>query len=216
MSKQVIVGRTLTALVGWLAALPLYGAVSPRAQLENYLATTSTLEARFVQTLTDEQGEVIEVARGTLYLDRPGRFRWEYTSPYQQSIVADGETLWIYDRDLEQVTRRPLDGALTDTPAALLGNELDLDESFVVSEETGADGRPWLRLTSKSIDDENYSEFRLAFDADGLRAMKMTDNFGQQTLLEFSDERRNQKIDPDLFRFEPPPGVDVFDAGNAR
>jgi len=168
------------------------------------------------RTLTDEDGNILEIAEGSLYLHRPGRFRWEYRKPYEQSIIADGSVLWIYDPDLEQVTRRPLDGALSYTPAALLGNEMDLNENFLISEEGEANGLSWLLLTSRSVNDEHYNAFRLAFDEAGLRAMEMSDNFGQRTLLQFTDEHRNEKLDPSIFRFEPPLGVDVFDAASGR
>jgi len=203
-------------LIGWLLPWPLLAGESPRTQLEVYLADTTTLEASFVQTLTDEDGNILEIAEGSLYLHRPGRFRWEYRKPYEQSIIADGSVLWIYDPDLEQVTRRPLDGALSYTPAALLGNEMDLNENFLISEEGEANGLSWLLLTSRSVNDEHYNAFRLAFDEAGLRAMEMSDNFGQRTLLQFTDEHRNEKLDPSIFRFEPPLGVDVFDAASGR
>jgi outer membrane lipoprotein carrier protein len=204
-------GAPVTALILAAFLSPAPAAESAREFLQRYLKETETLEAAFVQTLLDETGEVLEVAEGAMYLQRPGRFRWDYRAPYEQSIIGDGETVWIYDPDLDQVTRQPMDEALADTPAALLGNEIDLDRAFDVTLESEQDDFRWIDLAPKAKD-QQFTAIRLAFDAEALARMELSDNFGQRTLIEFSEARRNQHVDPGLFDFTPPPGMDVIES----
>lgn len=186
-------------------------AAEGRARLDRYFTDFVTLQARFEQTLMDEKGKTMEQSRGRVYLWRPGRFRWEYEKPYQQSIVADGKKVWIYDKELEQVTIKRLDAALGNTPALLLNNKADIDRGFIIAEGGQAEGLTWLELKPKDKEPQ-YTGIRLGFDASALRLMELRDNFGQTTRIRFSDELRNSKFSQSLFVFTPPPGVDVLDA----
>lgn len=178
-------------------------------RLSRFLDGMKTMQADFIQTLTNARGELIEESRGKLWLSRPGRFRLQYTTPYEQIYVADGTNIWIYDRDLEQVTVKPQEDALGSTPALLLSSESPLDENFTIKEEGEHEGFQWLLLKPLSAD-SNFDYVRLALEGDLLRAMEMVDGFGQTTRLFLEPVVRNPQVDGERFRFTPPPGVDVI------
>jgi outer membrane lipoprotein carrier protein len=189
------------------AATPREG----RARLEQYLADFVTLRANFEQLLLNEKGATVETAKGMVYLRRPGRFRWDYQTPYVQTIVADGEKVWIYDQELSQVTVKPLQAAIGNTPALLLGGKVDIDKQFDVTELGQRAGLLWVGLKPRGQDNQYY-DIRLGFDGTVLRQMVLLDNLGQTTRIEFSGEQRNSELDPKLFIFTPPKGVDVINA----
>jgi outer membrane lipoprotein carrier protein len=180
------------------------------AQVDAYLAKLTTFEAGFAQTVRDRDGRIIEHATGTFSLSRPDRFRWDYRSPYEQTIVADGKRLWLYDRDLEQVTVRPLESGLGATPALLLSGASKVADAFAsIGIEPDARWK-WYRLQPKepSADFERVS---LAFDDRGrLAGMELQDKLGQVTAIDFSDVQVNAKLDGKLFEFTPPKGADVI------
>lgn len=193
----------------FLPALVLAG--EGRAHLEAYLADFNTLQAEFEQTLFDETGVSLEVSKGAVYLQRPSRFRWEYRTPYEQLIVGDGEQIWIYDEDLEQVTVKPMGSTVTDTPVLLLGGDTSIEEEFSVTELGKRGDLTWVGLHSRG-EENQYSDIRLGFDGPEMRVMELSDNFGQTTRIVFSLQRRNGPIAPSIFQFVPPAGVDVLDA----
>ena len=186
-----------------------------KTKLENYLNDTTTYEATFEQTLSSEAQGLQETSKGKFFLSRPGKFRWNYSEPYEQSIIADGEKIWIYDQDLEQVTVREMSEILADSPALLLSNEVAISEEFIVTlqPESKESGYEWFMLKPKS-DDKQYADIRLAFEETKLKEMELRDNFGQRTVIVFSNQKRNEKMDQKLFDFTPPEGVDVLDAGS--
>ncbi len=193
-----------------LAPLFAHAAVGEgQAHLERFLSQLVTMEAQFVQTLINPRGEMIEESRGTLWLSRPGKFRLHYTNPYEQLYVADGNKIWMYDRDLEQVTVKPQSDALGSTPALLLSTSEPLEKNFTFIELGAHEGFQWLELKPKAAD-SNFDYVRLALEGDVLRAMEMVDGFGQTTRLFFETVVRNPKLSADKFRFQPPPGVDVI------
>lgn len=175
---------------------------------DSYLQDLKTLRATFDQSLYDENSNSIEESKGTLYLQRPGRFRWEYTQPYPQTIVADGENVWVHDVELAQVTVKPMDEAVGDTPALILTSDKSVTESFDVRELGEADGVFWVELTPRSAE-ATFKMVRLGFDNDELRVMDLIDNFEQTTQVRLSDLSKNTQLDAALFSFTPPDGVDV-------
>lgn len=180
------------------------------AQLRAFLDTTRTLDARFTQLRVGEQGAGPERATGRLRLLRPGRFRWDYETPYSQLILADGERLWIYDPDLEQASVRPQDGALGNSPARLLSGGLDLDAHFSVIESDRRDqGLDWVELRPLSQDEE-FTQVRFGFAGGILESMVMSDGLGYTTNIEFNEIEINIDLDIDVFSFTPPPGVDLL------
>lgn len=183
-----------------------------KTTLENYLNAIKTFEAEFEQSLISDANGIQEVSKGKFYLSRPGKFRWEYSEPYEQSIIADGENIWIYDKDLEQVTVREMTEILADSPALLLSNEVAISKEFIVTQMPATDakkGQEWFILKPKN-QDKQYADIRLAFADANLKEMELRDNFGQLTWITFTDQKRNSPIDQKLFDFTPPEGVDVL------
>lgn len=180
-------------------------AVTP---VEQYFQNLKSLRADFVQTVFDDQSQLLQASSGRLHMQRPGRFSWDYTEPFPQMIVSDGERLWLYDSELEQVTVKRLDQALSATPMALLSGAAPIEETFIVGEKTAQNGLDWYQLTPK----EQSSDFQalwVGFANEELSAIELHDNFGQRTRLSFERLERDVALDPALFVFIPPPGVDV-------
>ena len=176
-------------------------------RVDGFLGQLTSLSAEFQQVVTDAHGRVLERAEGTMTLARPGRFRWDYRVP-EQLIVSDGVTVWLYDVELEQVTVRAAGEALAGTPAMLLAGEGDLSNEFEITDAGQQDGLDWSRLTPRRPDGD-FRELRLGFAGRELRRMTFFDRLGQTTELELLQVERNPRFDSSLFKFVPPPGVDV-------
>lgn len=178
-------------------------------RFKEFVRSTQSARAKFEQKVYDRDRKLTNEASGSLAFQRPGRFRWVYAKPADQLIVGDGERVWIYDRDLNQVTVRKLSRALGSTPAALLAGSADIEAAFELSDAGSRDGLEWLEARPRERE-AGFERIRMGFDAAGVRAMELTDHFGQTTVLRFSEVVRNAKIDPAEFRFEPPKGADVL------
>ena len=188
------------------------GSVANAAGIENlkaFLQETNSGKARFAQIIVDKNLKELQRVTGTMQFQRPGKFRWEYHKPYEQTIVGDGSRLWIYDKDLNQVTVRKLDAALGASPAAILAGSNDIEKTYVLTAEGAKDGLDWLRAEPRSRDNA-FERIRLGFSTTGLEAMELKDQFGQTTVSKFADIERNPKLAPDAFRFAPPKGADVI------
>lgn len=182
------------------------GEVSQR--LDRFVSDLETLQADFHQTVRNERGEVVQNTAGEVSLYRPGRFRWHYQRPYEQLILADGDYLWIYDVDLDQASRKPLNDSLANAPIMLLMDNRPLAEDFDIS-EIGRQGElDWLLLEPK-VKDSDFQSIRLGMDGETLASMVLQDAFGQQTRIDFHQLQYNPDLDAETFRFTPPPGVDV-------
>ena len=202
--------RKLSFLFGWLGgwlALVAVGAQSD-SQVERYFQNLKSLQADFVQTVFDESARPVQISKGRVYMQKPGRFRWDYREPSKQIIVADGKRLWLYDAELEQVTVRTLDKALSSTPLALLSGAAPIQDAFTVNAAGTRNGLQWYELHPKQEQNE-FKLLRVAFNGDALQATELEDAFNQRTRLEFQGLQRNVAIDPALLRFVPPAGVDV-------
>ena len=193
----------LTALI-WTSPLQAGGI----EQLKGFIEQTRSARAAFTQTVIDAQGETIQDSRGILEFSRPGKFRWHYVEPFEQLVIGDGITLWVYDKDLAQVTTRKLGKALGSSPAALLAGSDDIERYFSL-ESLGKKGRyEWLEV--KPYDEDSlFDRVQMGFEANTLYVMELYDQFGQKTVIRFSDFERNPKFAPGTFSFTPPPGVDV-------
>ncbi len=206
------IGRRV-ALIGlaaaWAGAMAPAGAASPAAEVDKYLAGLSTWSADFKQTIDDADGKVLSTASGHLYLQRPGRFRWDYSTPSQQLVLADGKQLWFYDKDLAQANVRNLDATLADTPAMLLSGGGSLSGQFDVTALPAEGGLEWFQLMPKHPNSD-FQAVRIGFDQGELARMLLADKLNQVTRLDFSSPKRNLKLAPDVFSFTPPPGVDVI------
>jgi len=177
-------------------------------QLRSFVRDTQTMRATFTQVVSDASGRRVAQASGEFEISRPGRFRWAVDKPYKQLLVGDGERVWIYDEDLNQVVVRNNDRALGTTPAALLAGKEEVERAFDWKPLPAADGLEWLGATPKDKDSA-FSELKLGFDASGLAALEVIDNFGQHTSIRLAKLERNPKLSSDLFRFTPPAGADV-------
>jgi outer membrane lipoprotein carrier protein len=180
-----------------------------KTRLEAFVDGTKGLKANFTQTVYDQAGRKTQEASGNLFFSRPGKFRWVYQKPYAQLIVGDGSKVWIHDEDLDQVTVRKLDQALGDSPAALLAGDNNIEKLFNLKDAGSKDGIEWLEASPKSKEG-SFEKVRMGFKGNDLHAMELKDNFGQTTLLRFSNLQRNPSIGASLFRFTPPKGVDVI------
>ena len=174
-----------------------------------YLRTTQSAQAGFEQKVYDRNGKLLQESSGSFLFLRPGRFRWEYLQPSEQLIVGDGQRVWIYDRELNQVTVRRLTKALGSTPAALLAGSSDVEAAFELSDAGERDGMEWLEAKPRERE-AGFDRIRIGLGSAGVQAMELTDNFGQTTDLRFAGVVRNSKVDLAEFRFEPPAGADVL------
>lgn len=192
-----------------LCLLPGLASASGTDALKSFLSQTTSVKARFAQMVLDRNLKPLQQAQGVMQFSRPGKFRWDYVKPYEQTIVGDGERLWIHDKDLNQVTVRKLDRALGASPAALLAGSNDLERNFTLSDSGSKDGLDWLDAVPKSRDTA-FERVRMGFGKSGLAAMELRDQFGQVTVITFADIERNPRIAADVFRFTPPKGADVI------
>jgi outer membrane lipoprotein carrier protein len=176
--------------------------------IDAFILDVSTLQGRFEQSLIDADGEVVEQTEGTLKIQRPGQFRWSYTEPYEQSLVADGLNVWSYDVDLAQVTVKPQHDALSNTPALLLGGSADAMSQFNYETSFVEDETTWVRLSPKNTD-SGFKRVELGFADRTLYRMVFYDNLEQLTLVALYDVEVNEPIDPTYFQFLIPADVDV-------
>ena len=199
-----------------LAFVVLAGAAhaGAREQLDTFTRGLKGLDGQFTQQVFDDNGRVRESSSGRVALAAPRLFRWEYQKPYPQLIVADGTTVWVYDPDLEQVTRRPQGSAEQDSPLAALIDPGRLDRDFLVEDGGSADGLQWLVLRPRQDADEAaFQSARLGLDGSGLVRMEIVDALGQRTQIRFSGWKRNPSFPATTFRYTPPAGVDVVGEG---
>jgi chaperone LolA len=179
-------------------------------KLQAFIAQTLSARASFTQQVLDKNGKTVQSASGKLVFSRPGKFRWEYQKPYEQLIVGDGEKLWVYDKELAQVTVKKLEGALGSSPAALLAGSNDIEEYYNVNAKGVSRGLDWLEAYPKEPD-SMFQKVRMGFKGNTLDTMELHDQLGQITQIRFSRIERNPKLPADAFTFTPPQGVDVIE-----
>jgi outer membrane lipoprotein carrier protein len=177
-------------------------------RLRAFVQSTQTARASFTQTVADKNGRILQTANGEFLLQRPGKFRWTVAKPYKQLLVGDGQRVWVFDEDLNQVIVRRVGDALGATPAALLAGNQDVERAFTWKDMPMADGLDWLSATPISKE-TTFAEIRLGFDTRGLTALELYDAFGQKSVVRFANFERNPKLAADSFQFTPPKGADV-------
>ncbi len=198
--------KFLLAIVATVAA-----AATP---LDSYLDDMKTLRASFVQTLADAHGKEIDRSTGTLIVSRPGKFSWEIhpqgsSADSGQLMVADGRNLWFLDRDLQQVTVKPADAALSATPAMLLSGTVDVRKNFTISPAPKRDGLDWV-LVEPHGTDADFRHALMGFEGKDLKRMILEDKLGQTATVMFDHVERNGKVAPEEVSFTAPAGVDVI------
>jgi len=182
--------------------------------LDAYLDDMKTLRATFVQTLADAHGQEVDHATGTLIVSRPGKFSWEIhpqgsAAGAGQLMVSDGRNLWFLDRDLQQVTVKPVDAALSATPAMLLSGTVDVRRNFTITREGARDGLEWV-LVEPHGSQADFRRARLGFAGKELKRMLLDDKLGQTATIVFDHVERNGPVAPQEVSFTLPPGVDVI------
>jgi len=193
-------------------ALPALASASALDQFKSFVGSTKAAKGEFVQKQVKSVGKgetVANTSTGTFLFARPGKFIWTYQKPYEQLLQADGQKLYIYDKDLNQVTVRQLGDALGSSPAAILFGSNDLEKNFALKEAGARDGLEWLEATPKTKD-TTFDRIGIGLKDGVPRAMELRDSFGQVSVLTFSKFEKNPAISADQFRFEVPKGADVF------
>jgi outer membrane lipoprotein carrier protein len=203
--------KWLLMLLAMLVAPVALAAATP---LDSYLDEMKTLRANFLQTLVDSHGREIDRATGTLIVSRPGKFSWEIHpqgsgSDTGQLMVADGKNLWFLDRDLQQVTVKPADAALSATPAMLLSGTVDVRKNFTLTPAPKREGLDWV-LVEPRASEADFRSALLGFDGKELKRMILEDKLGQTATVMFDHVERNGRVAPEEVSFTPPKGVDII------
>jgi outer membrane lipoprotein carrier protein len=201
-----------------LAGLAAAAHAGPIESLENFIRTAKSGRADFTQVITapSKNGEAARTksSSGTFEFQRPNRFRFDYRKPFEQTIVADGQTLWLHDKDLNQVTQRKQAKVLGTTPAALIAASPDLEtlkKDFELQALPDKDGLQWVQATPR-VKEGQLANMKVGFRGDQLAALEILDSFGQKSMLTFNNMQVNAPVTAEMFRFVPPKGADVVEA----
>jgi outer membrane lipoprotein carrier protein len=217
MRSLVTPGAAIAAMARGLICFALPAAALANG-LDDFLAfnsATKSATARFEQQVFDRGGKTVERAEGTFAFARPGKFRWTYDKPHKQVLVGDGAKLWIHDPDLNQVTVKRMEGAISSTPAALLAGKDDITALFTLRDAGSADGLAWVEALPKA-QDTGFERVRLGLRGKSLAAMELHDQLGGRTLVRFVDLKPNAAVAAEAFRFTPPKGADVVEDAAAK
>ena len=203
--------RAFGWLVAWsaLTLVPIAAHADAVDALKAFVQQVKTGRATFTQTVTSPDGVKTKTSSGSFEFARPDRFRFAYTKPFEQLIVADGQKVWIYDSDLNQVSSRKFSQALGATPAALLAGG-DLSRDFDLVALPPKDGLDWAKATPKAKDGA-FESMRIGFKGKQLAAVEITDNFAQRSRLTFAQFNANVELPLENFKFVIPKGVDVLE-----
>jgi outer membrane lipoprotein carrier protein len=209
MKIQLLVARCVLAFVSTLFAVQASADTDVLARLDAFTMDLKTFTADFDQTLYGADSEVIRSNSGSLLLKRPGKFIWRYEGADTQEFIADGKSIWVYDKDLDQVSVNPLSDRLGGTPLVLLMGGTALDEQFKITALEESDGISWVELLP--IDGSaDFEALYIGLNQSGLAAMELRDNLGQATQIRFKNFKPGVELDDALFNFVPPKGVDVI------
>ncbi|MGB1426725.1 MAG: outer membrane lipoprotein chaperone LolA [Cycloclasticus sp.] len=202
--------RVMLATILMLFGMMQSFADSNETRLQRYLENYKSLTGQFTQMISSEKSQHIQSSAGEFWIQKPNRFRWHYSTPYVQKIISNGEKLWIYDEDLEQVTIKEASQSIESSPLAVIVGATSLDTAFDVTPVVDSlDDLQWLRLIPNA--ESNSFEFiEVGFKNGLLSKMRLKDNFGQTTHLTFTDVMVDSSIDTNRFEFAVPEGADVF------
>lgn len=200
--KRVVLAAILLISVSIVSA-------STTQDLNRFFTKVQRYQAKFDQVVLDEALNPIQESTGSVWIERPGKFRWHYSTPYEQQIIGDGKQVWVYDIELRQVAVRRMAGALGATPAMLLAGKGSLDASFTITDLGRQGALDWVQMKPKRSDG-GFEDIRIGFEQGQIRRLEMIDGFGQMTRVTFRDAKENKPISADKFTFVPPKGVDVI------
>ena len=201
MRARLVLGLWLLAA----AADALAGGVE---LLRAFVAEVRSARLEFRQVVSDPRGKILQESSGSFQFERPGRFRWATVKPWEQLVVGDGRRVWVYDRDLEQVTVKALGDALGSSPAALLAGGSDVDRAWTFTALARDEGLDWVEATPRDPE-STFERMRIGFRRSDPVELRLQDRLGQSTTVRFSRLERNPRLPADTFRFTPPKGVDV-------
>lgn len=205
---------TRFALLAAIFSLPLFAAASGIGQFKTFLSSTQSARGEFAQVQVKEEANgklrMGKPAMGTFLFSKPGKFIWTYKKPYEQILQADGKMLYIYDKDLNQVTTKKLGSALGASPAAILFGSTDIEKNFTLSENGTRDGMEWIAATPKDRD-STFTRINIGMQNNAPVAMELYDALGQLSLIKFTRFEKNPALKADTFRFVMPKGADVFE-----
>ena len=202
----------LGAIAG-ITAIPRIVRSASVDPLNNFFSEVRTLHAAFHQSVLTEDLQSIDESAGELWLSRPGRFRWNYGSPLEQVVVADGRQLWVYDPGLEQAVVRNQDEVLGDTPAGLLAGNIDPSLSYLVEALGNQEGIDWIAIYPKKAD-AAFAQIQFGFESGSLRMLQMLDPLQQITRIRFSDVEVNLSVPSGKFSLVLPEGTDIIREDN--
>lgn len=204
-----------TILATLTSALLLAGTAQAGARddLAAFTKGLKGLDGQFTQQVYDTTGKRKESTSGRVALSAPRLFRWEYTKPYPQLIVADGTHVWVYEPDLQQATKRPQGAEEQNSPLAALIDPAKLERNYTVTEAGNSAGLEWLQLTPRNAEEGGFRSAKLGFGSGGLQKMTVIDALGQRTEIAFSGWKRNPGFKAGTFRYVPAKGVDVVGEG---
>lgn len=206
MKKQLITALLLTSMSQLAFA-------DARQNLDNFFTKVTSMKGNFTQRAYNKRGKVTQNSSGLIYLSRPGKFRWIYKTPDPQEIIGDGRNVWVWDKELDQVTVKPTQQAVSTTPIAILTRKDPPGARFHVKALPKKGGVDWFQLLPKKRS-RDFKRIDLGLDAQGkLRNMVMYDQLGQRTEITMNTQN-NVPISGKTFYFQPPRGVDVI--GKAR
>jgi chaperone LolA len=186
---------------------------SSASLLCEFITSVESYSADFTQVLTDEEGEILEQSEGQLWLQRPGKFRWSYATPWERLIVANTTEVWLYDAELEQVTVRSADQAIEQTPAGLLAGNIASLDNYSATTVSNTEGGSVVTLIPTAAGSD-FQEVVLTFSGQDLVSLSLQDRFGQHTSIRLSGIQRNPQLAAELFSFDVPEGADLIDQRN--
>jgi outer membrane lipoprotein carrier protein len=185
-------------------------AKSSEDNLALHLQHYVNLRGQFTQVISSEQSSFIQSSTGEFWIKKPNQFRWHYTTPYVQKIISNGNKLWVYDEDLEQVTIKDASQSVGSSPLAVILGSIELDTLFNITQLDNSEQLEWLMLTPKE-DSSGFEFIKVGFKDGLLNKMRLHDSFGQTTDLLFTDVTINEPIVDETFEFIVPDGADVFE-----
>lgn len=208
--------RNLLAIILVVGLMPACAANASEQSLNQFFQNVTFMQARFTQQVVDESGMTLERSTGNFYLSRPGKFRWNYDSidpeysDIGQQIIADGEYIFMYDPDLEQVTRRNMEDALSQVPSlVLVQTGSQLQDYFSITDFGLTDGLSWVAL-KPTAEEAGYDELMIGFAGQEMRSIVLRDGLGNETRLQMSGIDINSRLSSSVFNFEVPDGADMF------
>jgi outer membrane lipoprotein carrier protein len=178
-------------------------------RIKEYFQNIQSASADFHQVVTDKQGHKTQDVTGVMQLQKPNKFRWDYNKPFVQQIIGDGEKIWLFDPELNQVTVRSFAKAAGSSPAALLAGGKEMERSFVIKDASRKGTLEWVLAVPK-IGETGFERLFLGFKGDALMEMELHDSFGNRTAIQFINVVCNPKLSADLFKFTPPRDADVL------